>query len=158
MNPKVYLAGPIKGLNYNDAVEWREKAKNLLADVGLDGMSPMRAKSYLKDLHDVGQGAIDSQPGMYESFPLSTNKGILSRDFNDCSKSNAVIMYLKGAKAVSIGSVMEVAWSHAARVPLVLVMEKAGNVHEHGLMTEACSFRVETIEEAIHVVKAILLP
>ncbi len=158
MNPRVYLAGPIKGLNYDEATTWREKAIASFKDLGIDAMSPMRAKAYLKPLHSVGQDVIDSKPNMYEQFPLSTNKAILSRDFNDCSRSNAVIMYLKGAKTVSIGSVMEVAWAHAARVPVILVMEKSGNIHEHGLLTEACNFRVETLEEAIQVVSAVLLP
>ena len=155
MKPRVYLAGPIKGLNYNEATEWREQAIAAFRDVGIDAMSPMRAKSYLKSEGDVGG---DKLKDAYEQFPLSTMKAILCRDFNDCTKSQAVIMYLKGAKIVSIGSTMEVAWAHAARVPVVLVMEKSGNIHEHGLLIEACNFRVETLDEAIHVVKAILLP
>lgn len=158
MKPRAYLAGPIKGLNYDEAVTWRKNAIAMLASFGIDGMSPMRGKEYLKALHDAGQGAIDSMPGMYGQFPLSTNKAILSRDFNDCTKSNIVIMFLRGAKAASIGSVMEVAWAHAARVPIILVMEKSGNVHEHGLMTEACNFRVETVEEACAIARAVLLP
>lgn len=154
-NMKVYLAGPIQGLNYNEATEWREQAIKALMDAGLTGMSPMRAKEYLKKEHDVGGKPLADK---YESFPLSTMKAIVCRDFKDCTKSDMVIMYLKGAKKVSIGSVMEVAWAHAARVPIVLVMEKEGNCHEHGMITEACNFRVETLDEAIHVVKGVLLP
>lgn len=155
MKPKVYLAGPIKGLNFNEATEWRIEAQQALAEMGIDGMSPMRAKDYLKAHANVGGDALKDA---YAEYPLSTMKAILSRDFNDCTKSAVVIMYLKGAKAVSIGSVMEVAWAHASRVPVILVMEKEENIHEHGLLTEACNFRVETLKEALFVTRAVLLP
>ena len=155
MNKKVYLAGPIKGLNYNEATEWREKAIYELYKYSIDGYSPMRGKQYLKEISNVGGDALKDS---YAEYPLSTMKAILCRDFTDCTTSDAVIMYLKGAKTISIGSIMEVAWAHAARVPIVLVMEKSNNLHEHGLLTEACNFRVETLDQAISVVKTILLP
>jgi hypothetical protein len=54
---------------------------------------------------------------------------------------------------------MEVAWGDAARVPVILVMEKDGtNPHEHGLMVEACGFRVDNLDEGIRMVGSILLP
>ena len=154
MKQRVYLAGPIRGLNYNEATEWRDKAKASLADVGIEGMSPMRAKEYLKQELNVGG---EKLADFYADYPLSTMKAIVCRDFNDCTKSDAVIMYLKGATTVSIGSIMEVAWAHAAKVPVILVMEKTGNVNEHGMIRETCGIHVETLEEALHAVKAILL-
>lgn len=154
--PRVYLAGPIRGLNYNEATEWREAAYRELVGYGIDAMSPMRAKAYLKGKADVGG---DKLKDAYPEHPLSTMKAITTRDRKDCMRSDMVIMYLKGAKTVSIGSVLEIAWADAARVPVVLVMEKDGsNVHSHGMISEVCGFHVETLEEAIHVVKAVLLP
>lgn len=156
MNPKVYLAGPIRGLNYNEATEWREKATAALKDVGIDAMSPMRAKKYLQGVSNAGGEKLADS---YAEFPLSTMKAIVTRDRNDCTRSDMVIMYLKGAKTVSIGSVLEVAWADGARVPIVLVMEKdKSNLHEHGMIREMCGFHVETLEEALDVVKAVLLP
>lgn len=152
---RIYLAGPIQGLNYDEATEWRATAVRELAKIGILGMSPMRAKEYLRKEHDVGGKPLADK---YEAFPLSTMKAIVTRDRLDCMKSDAVIMYLRGAKKVSIGSVMEVAWADAARVPVILVMEKNGNVHEHGMVRETCGFHVETLEEAIAVAKALLLP
>lgn len=151
MRPKVYLAGPIQGLNYAGATEWRDEAKKLLYEHCIDGYSPMRAKQYLKDEKAIGDNGPYTQP-------LSTNKAILSRDFRDCTQSDVVIMNLHGAKRVSIGSVMEVAWAHAARVPVILIMEPSGNVHEHCLLCEACNIRVETIEEAVICAVAIIHP
>jgi nucleoside 2-deoxyribosyltransferase len=147
---KVYLAGPIAGCTYEGATDWRKRASELLAPE-ISGFSPMRGKEYLKNAGTIGDKG-------YDQFPMSTSKAVLCRDHHDCTTSDVVIVYLKGAKKVSIGTVMEVAWAHHARVPIVLVMEKEGNVHEHLLLSEACNFRVETLEEACKVVKAILLP
>jgi hypothetical protein len=154
--PSVYLAGPIKGLAYAGATSWREGAAARFADLGIDAFSPMRAKSYLKPLADVGG---DTLKDAYAEYPLSTMKAILHRDYRDCTQCSAVLMYLLGAERVSLGSVMEVAWAFAARVPTVLVMEPGKvNVHEHGLLVEACGFRVTTLEEGIATVSAIILP
>lgn len=155
--PRVYLAGPIKNLTYEGATSWREHAAAHLKYHGINALSPMRAKGYLKGETSVGQDHITLKDS-YAEYPLSTNKAILCRDYRDCTTSDAVIMYLLGAKQVSIGTVMEAAWSHAARVPLIVVIEKDGsNVHEHGLLLETCNFRVSTIAEAIDVAAAVVL-
>lgn len=150
MKPKVYLAGPIAGLTYEGATDWRKVASDLLSPE-IDAFSPMRGKQYLKNGSKIGDRE-------YSQFPLSTSKAVLCRDFTDCTQSNVVLINLLGAPKVSIGTVMEVAWAHGARVPIVLVMEKTGNIHEHILLSEACNFRVETLEEACRLVKAVLLP
>lgn len=157
-SPRIYLAGAIKGCTYEGATSWRDLATTMLKDLGIGALSPMRAKGYLKGETTVGQDQITLKDS-YADYPLSTNKAILCRDYRDCTTSDAVIMYLLGAERVSIGTVMEAAWSHAARVPLIVVIEKDGsNVHEHGLFLEVCNFRVSTIAEAIDVAAAVLLP
>lgn len=115
----------------------------------------MRAKQYLKAETDVDGNKLKDA---YADYPLSTMKAITTRDRADCMGSSLVIMNLLGAKTVSIGSVLEVAWADAARVPVILVMEKTGNLHEHGMIREMCGFQVESLDEAIDVAKAILLP
>ena len=154
--PRVYLAGPIRGLNYGAAVDWRQWVKAALADHGIDGMSLMRAKDYLRGLTDVGAGQVLAD--QFPEFPLSTMQAIVTRDRLDCMKSDMVLVNFLGAKVISIGTVLEVAWADAARVPVVLVSEKTGNVHEHGMIRQMCGFHVETLEEAIHVCRAVLLP
>ena len=64
---------------------------------------------------------------------------------------------LLGAERVSIGTVMEIAFAHAYRKPVVAAMEK-GNAHEHAMLCEAIGFRCATLEEAADVARAILLP
>ena len=156
MRPSVYLAGPIRGCSYDGAVGWRERAKDALADLGINAYSPMRAKSYLKAETNAGG---DKLADSYSAYPLSTMRAIVARDRNDCMRCDMVLMNLFGAKTVSIGSILEIAWADAARVPVVLVMEKDGsNVNEHGMIREMCGFQVETLDEALNVVRAVLLP
>jgi nucleoside 2-deoxyribosyltransferase len=154
--PRVYLAGPIKSLTYAGATSWRELAKEMLADYGIDGISPMRGKQYLIGATSVGQDALKDE---YKNYPLSTNKAILSRDFMDCTKSDLILVNLLGAKSVSMGTVLEIGWAHQARVPVVVVIEDDGsNPHEHGMLMECCNFRVNSLNEAISVTAHILLP
>jgi len=151
--PKVYLAGPIAGLNYAGATEWRDIAKRELNAVGIEAYSPMRAKQYLKG---VASFSVDGDE--YKTLSvLSSNRGITTRDRFDCTRVDVVLAYLLGAERVSIGTLMEIAWADAARIPIVAVMEDKGNVHDHGMVSECIGFRCTTLEEALNVTKAILL-
>jgi len=44
---KVYLAGPVTGLNYNERNSWRKSAISELAKYGITGISPQRDKTKL---------------------------------------------------------------------------------------------------------------
>jgi len=147
MSKLVYLAGPITGLSYDGAVNWRtdliEKLKPLF------GLSPMRNKDYLrKEKHLAAEG--------YNIHALSTNKGILTRDSFDCKRANLVIAYLDEAKEVSIGTVMEIGMAYIARVPIITVMKK-GNIHWHGMVIEASGWIVDTLDEAVEIAHSVLI-
>jgi hypothetical protein len=148
MNDLVYLAGGITGLSYEEAISWRIEAAQKLRP--LRALSPLRAKTYLnKELSIAGD---------YPSIPLSTSRGITTRDRFDCQRSGCVIFYLLGARYVSIGTVLEMAWADAAGVPSVYAVEPEGNPHEHAMVRELMDFRVETLDEAVHIARCVLLP
>lgn len=154
--PSVYLAGPITGLTYDDGQDWRQYAKDWLAAEGIDGFSPLRAKTHLRSL-----GVLDNA-GTPDSAYLGLNalsepKGITTRDRFDCIGRDLVLVNFVGAKAVSIGTCIELGWADGARVPLVLAMEE-DNVHRHAMVNEVAGFIVPTLEEALVVCKAVLLP
>lgn len=144
-----YLAGPITGLTYGDAVDWREQIKKLLPGE-ITGMSPMRCKQYLKKHDKIKSG--------YSEYPLSTPKGIKTRDKNDCKRSNVLIINVLGAKTVSIGTVLEIGWADSFGIPSILIMEEEGNIHDHPMIRESVGFVVQTIEDAALIASAILLP
>lgn len=146
---KVYLAGPISGLKFGEASDWRTIAADAFYPE-IEGFSPLRAKEFLHakgELADIG----------YDESILACPRGIMTRDHWDCMTADVILANLLGAKKVSQGTVMELAWGFAYRKPVVAVMEKEGNVHEHAMVTEAINYRVETLDEAIAVCKAILL-
>lgn len=143
--PLVYLAGPITGTSYGECTDWRQYVQEQLDDNwNVAGMSPMRHKDYL--LQET------SMDDTYEDQVMSSQRGIFARDFWDSSRCDALFVNLLGADRISIGTVMEISWAWSARRPCVLVMEKEGNLHEHAMLREACPFRVETIDEGIHVI------
>lgn len=152
-HPTVYLAGPITGLSYGESVDWREYATTILATQGIKGLSPMRAKDHLKGIMDFTSAGDPYKA----SSVISSNRGIMTRDRWDATRCDVILANLLGAKTVSIGTVMEIAWADKCRVPIVCAMESEGNLHEHGMISEAIGFRVTTLDEALHAVKALLL-
>jgi nucleoside 2-deoxyribosyltransferase len=148
----VYAAGPITGLTFDGAVDWRDQLVTLLADTPIGVLSPMRGKHYLRNtgtLRDSYEARIN---------PLSTPKGIITRDRNDVRRADLLIVNMVGAQQASIGTLYELAWAFDQRTPVILVMEPEGNIHEHAFVRESVGFRVETLAEAAELAKAILLP
>jgi nucleoside 2-deoxyribosyltransferase len=151
----VYLAGPITGLTFAGCTDWRNFAREQLAQAGIKGLSPMRGKEYLEAIARDTPFTADGDRYAIQG-PLSTNRGIMTRDRYDALRCDVLLVNLLGAGQVSIGTVMEIAWADSRRTPIVCAMEKEGNVHHHGMILEALGYRVPSLEEAIHICKAIL--
>lgn len=152
-NKSVYLAGPISGLTFDDADEWRTHAIAALRQHSIDGLSPLRGKAYLRTLGSLSTQCLDEGQAGIMSLPRS----IMARDFHDATHCDVLLVNLLGASRISIGTMMEVAWCYQARTPIVCCMD-LGNVHEHAMVTEAIDFRVSTVDEAVAVCVAILRP
>lgn len=148
MSKLVYLAGPITGLNYKGAVDWRNEAIKQLARSSITGLSPMRHKEYLQSEECIAHS--------YESSTLSCAKGITVRDRWDCERCDILLVNLLGAEKVSIGTMLEIGWASANRKPIVLVIEQNGNVHDHPMIRETAGFIVDNLDAAIVTIKAIL--
>ena len=144
-----YLAGPITGCSYEGATDWRDQIIKLLPSE-IVGLSPLRGKFYLNGLPRIKDS--------YEDIALSAGRGIMTRDFNDCRRADVIIVNMLGAKTVSIGTVMEIAWGKAFNVPIVMIIEDKDNLHDHAMVRECIGFRVTTIEEAVNIASVLLLP
>lgn len=150
---KIYLAGPISGLTYGEAQDWRDYfTKNI--DPRISCYSPLRGKEYLKM-----RGPLE---GSYDEFPLSTDTGITTRDRYDCMGADLVVFNLLGCTGkdarISIGTMIELGWADASRNPAIVIMEKEGNVHEHPMVRQTTHFRVDNMEDAMRIAEIILLP
>lgn len=153
MRKSVYLCGPITGLTYNEArYGWRQEVADILGDHDIDCLSPMRMKDHLSTESDT----MSSQGYRWSS--MSSQKGITARDRFDTQRSDVVLCNLLGVDKVSIGSMIEFGWADAMRIPIVLAMEDAGNLHDHAMAKEIASFIVPSVSDAVEVVKALLIP
>lgn len=146
----VYLAGPITGLTFDGADDWRKEAIAELAKHNIKGLSPLRAKEYLREIGEIsGTGEEYAHMG-----PLSLPRGVTTRDRYDATRCDVLLVNVKGAKKVSIGTVMEIAWADAKRIPIVMVTDDK-NPHDHMMVNECLGFVVSDIDEALHIIKAI---
>jgi len=145
--PRIYLAGPIGGQTYEGCTGWREYAQKSLAVHNIVGISPMRAKEYLK-LAGVIDRNEDGSLRVYDDKPLSSSRGVVVRDRYDCIHCDLVLMNLLDAKEVSKGSMIEIGWADAYRVPIILAMEPQ-NVHSHAMVEGLVSFHVYTLDDAL---------
>ena len=147
MKPIIYLAGPIQGESYTKATQWREDINSLLNErvICLD---PMRSKQFL-----AGE---DSLENVYEHDSLTTKKAIISRDFLDVRRSDLILVNFLNAKRVSIGTMAEIGAAYALNIPILLVMEEKGNIHDHPFVTETASFRISNIQDAPNIISKIL--
>lgn len=84
----IYLAGPIRGLSYDEAVGWREKVKQMLPR-GIETLSPMRKKEMLAGEKEI--------KGQYDG-PLYCPRGFVTRDRFDVQRCDLVIMNLEKCK------------------------------------------------------------
>lgn len=144
----LYCAGPINGLPYAETVDWREQVAIKLPP-NIKAVSPMRGKKYLSSEQAMKES--------YEEHQLASRKGIATRDRMDVMRSDAVLVNLLGAKKVSIGSVIEIAWADILRKPIIVAMDE-GNIHSHAIIREVAGFIVPTLDEAIEIAISVLSP
>ncbi len=151
--PTVYLAGPITGLTYRGATDWRNQVKYELAP-DVIGASPMRGKDYLAALPGLIGGSPEEA---YMKEVISSQRGILGRDRNDVRTADVVLMNVLGAKIVSIGTMIEAGWADAYRIPIVLVMEPGvENVHNHVMLDGLATYRLDNLQDAVHLIRILL--
>lgn len=145
----VYAGGIISGLTFKEASDWREEVQKKLGLYGIMVASPLRGKEHLEDetvLHKAG----------FSRNPMTTQKGITTRDRFDVMKADIVLMNLLGAKEVSIGCMIECGYGDILRKPIVCVMEK-GNPHDgHAMLETIISYKVDTLDKAIEIIRKIL--
>lgn len=153
---RVYLAGPITGLSYDGAIDWRAKFSSKLFAINnnskIIGISPMREKQHLSKITEFSATCKE-----YENIPMSSPKGIICRDFFDATRCDLLMVNLLDAPRVSIGTMMEIAWCYQKRTPIVCVMEKEGNPHEHAFVNETINYRVDNLDEAVYIIGSILV-
>lgn len=135
----IFLAGPLTGISYNDALEWRKYVERRLPP-DIIAFSALRGKEY-----------VTKESALKDAYPdhlLSTPQGTIARDRFDVSRCDALFVNFLKANRVSIGTIMEMAWADARRIPIILAMED-GNVHDHAFVRQVAAFITDDLDEAI---------
>lgn len=154
MRKLVYLYGPITGLTYDGAQDWRTWMRDELARAEIDAVSPLRFKHYLARLSEITGHGRD-----YEGMSvLSSQQGVLARDKFDVLRADMLIGNFLGAKQPSIGSMFEQAWAHMHHKPIAVAIDPpgSGNPHDHMFFNGTVGFSVRTLEELRDVAIAVL--
>ena len=145
MKKIIYLAGPIAGLNFTEANDWRTYCQKKF-EPGIVGISPLRCeplepgKLYAED---------DSVIKMW-----SDPRAISCKNWLDTESSDLVLAYLPkemNDRRPSIGTIIEIGWAIGLRKPLIVVSDD-DYVMEHPLIEHNASWRFGEIDEAIEVI------
>lgn len=168
MDKTVYTAGPISGCSYGEATGWREEIAAQLRRSSIKCLSPLRAKVYIREaVAEVGGGAYleldqassaidDNDMDASPMRVMSNSRGITTRDRMDCTNCSVLLVNFLGATRPSLGTAMEIAWADLKRIPIVMIIEDEGNIHDHAMIRECIGFRVNNLEDAVEVIEAIL--
>ncbi len=136
----VYLAGPMTGMTIEHVTTWRRKAEDKLAEAGFVVLDPARGLMFLKP-EEVVKDA-------YEDEFTENKHVVFERDKFDSTRAEILLVNLKHASRVSIGTMMEIAWAHLCGRFIITVIEKEGNPNMHAFVREASCILFDDPEEA----------
>jgi len=166
MDYLIYLAGPITGLTWAEATDWRKHTIDKFKDLSGYGrkmnnyvaLSPLRGKEFLEKETDIKDE--------YAEFQLSTSKMINSRDMFDVRRSDLLIVNLLNATRVSIGTMLEIGAAYILNKPIIVIVEPqpivnhtahgsvtnemSTNIHNHSMLREQATIIVSDVDTAIH--------
>jgi hypothetical protein len=139
MKPLVYLAGPMTGLKFDKANDWRLQVNKDCALAGIDCVSPMRGKQNLKNGEIINPSYRDR---------LSNPMAIVTRDYFDVARATAIFVNFLGSTTISIGTVAEMAWAYMMHKPVIVAMEKDSLYAAHPFMLLFARFVERDLESA----------
>jgi nucleoside 2-deoxyribosyltransferase len=138
---RIYLAGPISGLSYDEVVNKYKEKSSYLKDMGYEILCPMTGKTYLRNEIKLKAEGITG-------CPVSTNHAIFERDKWMVSNCDIILADLSNSgDRVSIGTVMELAWASMIGKHSVVVLPE-NNIHRHCFVLEAGDIIFTTLDEA----------
>jgi hypothetical protein len=139
----IYLSGPITGTSAQ-IDGWRAEVRRKLP-ASYKFIDPTKQKP------DRAIGYLQSLSPAEDLDRLRHGKFIVDRNRHYIRKSDALLCCLLGTgDRVSIGSVGELHWANAFSVPIIIVRERAGNVH-HAILNALASELCFSIDEACQV-------
>jgi hypothetical protein len=159
--PVVYVAGPMTGLEWDDANDWREKVRVALP--GCEVRSPLRGKAWLQR-----ESVIESSE---YPMPFGSKNAIIKRDHWDVQCADLVIANFEDTaveyggreedepgppiQIASIGTCFELAWAYEFGTPIISIIPE-GNIHRHAFIAAASLEIVSDLKTAISLARTLL--
>lgn len=140
MKLKIYLAGPLSGLDADEAMSHFEMRKILLERI-YSVLSPFYCKPYL-------QGSGTLKAGGYKS-PVSQDRAIFQRDSWMVRQADMIWADFTHSNRVSIGTCFEIAWAYELGKKVIISGVSPDSEHDHAFLREASTLWFDTSEEAI---------
>lgn len=156
----VYLAGPITGLTFSVANSWRQSIKDA-SHPSIEFLNPLR---FDRD---------DKEEFEHREVAFNGMKNIVRRNYHDVQRSDMILAYFGECSPdnVSIGSVYELAWGYALRIPTVAVIsgltdevtmteqramaQRPSTSYNHPYLKEAVDYLVPNLGDAIRVMEVV---
>jgi len=139
----LYLAGPISGLTYEDAVADRHswEAKQEFKLVGFQGISPLEGYEEL-----AGQGTL---PVMFEEIIEGSAEQAVHADLRMIDASVAVFANFTRESGPSLGTAAELGYAFAQGKPIVTLMPDDSVANQHPFVLYLSSHVETTWNEAM---------
>jgi hypothetical protein len=142
--PLIYLSGPITGTSAPED-NWRAAVRRKLSP-GFTFFDPSLQSA------DRSIGYLRSLTPADELGRLRHGKFTADRNRHQIAKSDALLCNLLHAKdRVSIGSVGEIHWANAFNVPIIIIRESRGNIHDHAILNAIASELCFSLDDACNV-------
>lgn len=129
---KIYTAGPMAGLSFDQVKENYLLKTKILRNMGYEVLCPMTGKMFLsgsKKFHGNG----------FDDYPVTTNKAIKARDRWMVGQADIILAdFTITAPNVSIGTCMEIAWGDELNKHVIVVMTE-DNIHNHCFISECAN-------------------
>jgi hypothetical protein len=145
---KVYLAGPITSLTYDDAQDWRDQFAQQLESDGehIKTYTPLRMKEHLRSA------------GVLKGYD-SHHNWVVTRDRWDVATADIVVANLAGATVASVGTISEITQAADNDWTFTIVVlpgaELETNPHHHIFIYHLADAIVENLDEALELIHAL---
>lgn len=146
--PTIYLAGPMTGLTWEEATEWRDMA-TLRLTPQWRVITPVRGQT---KYNKATMGDVITASTMTEeqpSLPLAyTATGITAQDQFYIDQSDWLLVNFLNANRVSIGTVWEMGYAWGRNKMIISVIEP-NSIHDHPFVRRRSHVFVPDLDEAI---------
>ena len=174
--PVVYVAGPMTGLEWDSANDWREKVRVALPDCEV--RSPLRGKAWLQQ-----ESVIESSE---YPMPFGSKNAIIKRDHWDVQCADLVLANFEDTARVTIrdllsqhgikgegipgltdamlnisqeltstGTCFEMGWGYEFGTPIIAIIPEH-NIHRHAFIEAASLEIVKDLKTALSLARLLL--